>query len=749
MFSRRILCSFILIIVLSGCSWFAGISGPDTVDYEPEITQSESEPSELSTDDDMTGESASTAVPTPIPPFTPVLKSGFDHSPTPVPTAEPESVPSYTEEDMEYVQMNFEDASLREILVFLAEMAGWDYIISPEVGSGSVTLRTTKPFRKIDVEKVLYTILDMNNLAVTDGPTTIDGEPAFKKIIPKPDAKHSPIQTRYGRDLDKTPHEDVLVTQIITTEFVSPDEILNTIRPLISPDATIITHPGANMMIITEISSNIRRILGIIDILDQETALMELEIFQIKFADVQDIVSILERVTSSKIAIGATGGGQQAAPGRSAAAARRQPPPASAQGSSSASMSTIMIPDARSNSLIVFALRRDLEFIREIISILDVDIYITKKAYIYYVQNSIASELAGLLEAVFSGTDTGGTARRPASSARASIPTAQAGMTGQIGGASEIQGEVSIVADERTNSLIIVTAPANYPYIEATIKQLDIMPKQVLIEVLIVDVTLDDSHELGVSWSMATEGSLNIGGESRYFESTVQQTIGGPGVGFVYDLFEVDRFRAIISAKANENKLEVLASPHILVANNQEATIDVGSEIPVVTNETDEGYDAQGNKRYNRTIQYRKTGTLLTVTPHINSAHFVNMIISQEVSNLSEKVVEGISSPIIETRKATTSVMIGDGQTLVIGGLIQRTRNPSSEGVPWFYRVPILKYLFGKHRYSERASELLIFLTPQVINTPEEAQDVSNQVKGKINIDRNFYENFIGLENGR
>lgn len=748
MVSRRILCTIVLIIFLNGCSWFAGVSGPETIDYEPEISPSESELTELPVDAGVSEEGESATESTPIPSFTPVLKSGFDQYPTPLPTVIPESEFKYSEEDMEFVQMNFEDASLREILVFLAEMAGWDYIISPEVGTGSVTLRTTKPFRKGDVEKVLYTILDMNNLAVTDGPTTIDGEPAFKKIIPKPDAKHSPIQTRYGRDLDKTPQEDVLVTQIITTDFVGPDEILNTIRPLISPDATIITHPGANMMIITEISSNIRRILGIIDILDQETALMELEIFQIKFADVQDIISILERVTSSKISLGSAAGGQQAAQTR-APGGRRQQPPAPAQGSSGSDMSAIMIPDARSNSLIVFALKRDLEFIREIISILDVDIYITKKAYIYYVQNSIASELAGLLEAVFSGTDTGSAARRPATSGRPAIPTAQAGATGQIGGASEIQGEVSIVADERTNSLIIVTAPANYPYIEATIKQLDIMPKQVLIEVLIVDVTLDDSHELGVSWSMATEGSMNIGGESRYFESTVQQTIGGPGVGFVYDLFEVDRFRAIISAKANENKLEVLASPHILVANNQEATIDVGSEIPVVTSETDEGYDSQGNKRYNRTIQYRKTGTLLTVTPHINSAHFVNMIISQEVSNLSEKVVEGISSPIIETRKATTSVMIGDGQTLVIGGLIQRTRNPSSEGVPWFYRVPILKYLFGKHRYSERASELLIFLTPQVINTPEEAQDISNQVKGKINIDRNFYENFIGLEYAR
>lgn len=737
MLSRRIFYIMSLVVILSGCTFFNRVIETEPLDETipptPTVT-----PVETLFDYGVADATPTvTATHTPVPAFTPQLSSDFDTKPTATPTAVPTAQPTYSPDEMEQVQMNFEDASLREILVFLAELAGWDYLISPEVGNGTVTLRTTKPFRKGDVEKVLYTILDMNNLAVIDGPTTIDGEPAFKKIIPKPDAKHSPMETRFGNDLGGVPQEDVLVTQIITTDFVSPDEILNTIRPLISPDATIITHPGANMMIITEISSNIRRILRIIDLLDRETALMELEIFQIKYADVQDIVTVLERVISSKVSIG-TGTTSQPVRGR------RPPRTGGTVTSAGSDMNAIMIPDTRSNSLIVFALRKELEFMREIISILDVDIYVTKKAYIYYVENGIAADLAGLLEAVFSGQETGGSIRR---STRTTGRAGATGAAGAIGGAAEIQGEVSIVADERTNSLIIVTAPVNYPYIEATIKKLDIMPKQVLIEVLIVDVTLDEGTELGVEWSMGAEGDIDIGGETHYFESTVQQTIGGPGTGFVYDLFEVDRFRAVLSAKANENKLEVLASPHILVANNQEASIDVGSDVPVVTSETDEGYDAQGNRITDRTIEYRKTGTLLTVTPHINSAHFVNLELSQEVSNISEASVEGITSPIIETRKATTAVTIGDGQTLVIGGLISRTRNPSSEGVPWFYKIPLLKYLFGKHQYTERASELLIFLTPQVINSAEEAQDISDRVRNKIDIDERFYQEFIGLDN--
>ncbi len=401
-----------------------------------------------------------------------------------------------------------------------------------------------------------------------------------------------------------------------------------------------------------------------------------------------------------------------------------------------------MIPDTRSNSLIVFALRKDLDFIREIISMLDVDIYVTKKAYIYYVENAKAVDLAQLVEAVYSGGDDQGRAtRRPATRAPRTGSTAAVGDA--IGG-GDIQGEVSIVADERTNSLIIVTAPVNYPHIEKTIQKLGTMPKQVLIEVLIADVTLDESTEMGISWNLRSEGSMDIGGETYYFDGTANQTVGGPESGFVYDLYEASRFKAILSAKANENKLEILSNPTIYVSNNMEASIDVGSDIPIVTSVSDEGVDASGARVYDRTIEYRSTGILLTVIPHINSANFVNLEISQEVSNISETSIEGINSPVIETRKASTSVMVKDNQTLVIGGLIQRTKNPSREGVPWFYRVPILKYLFGKHRYSERVSELLIFLTPHVIETPEESQYWSDRVQNKSSIDTDFYREFVG-----
>ncbi|MBN1355560.1 type II secretion system secretin GspD [bacterium] len=717
----------VLIVLATGCQHFMKSTSDRPDDISPAVTPPE--------------EAENLATPTGTP--TQQLSSeGFTMvEPTDTPRPSPTPTPVSPESEEEWVQINFEDASLREILIYLAELAGWDYLISPEVGTGSVTLRTTKPFRRSDIEKVIYSIFDMNNLAVVDGPVTADGKPAFKKIIPKPDAKHSPITTRFGKDLSVIPQEDMLVTQIITTDFLSPDEVLNTIRPLISPDASIITHPGANMMIITEISSNIRRLIDIIELLDRETALLELEIFPIQYGDVQDIVSVLERVITSRASIG---GGTAITGGTGVKQTKGGTRPAPT--TTSQDLGPIMIPDTRSNSLIVFALRKDLEFIREIISILDVDIYVTKKAYIYYVENAIASDLARLLEAVYTGQQDSGSPVRRTAPTRQAPQGGGAGVAPAIGGVSDVEGEVSIVADERTNALIIVTAPVNYPYIVETIKMLDIMPKQVLIEVLIADVTLDEDTEMGISWNLRGQGEMDVGGDTYYFDGTMSQTVGGPGSGFVYDLYEASRFKAAISAKANENKLDILSNPHILVANNMEASIDVGSDIPIVTSVTDEGYDASGNRRYNQTIEYRSTGILLNVTPHINSAKFVNMEISQEVSSLSETSLENVNSPVIEQRKVSTSVMVPHGQTLVIGGMIQRSINPSREGVPWLYKIPVLKYLFGKHKYNQRASELLLFITPHVVNSPEEGKMLSEKLRNKININQTFYQDFIGLD---
>ena len=621
--------------------------------------------------------------------------------------------------------LNFEDATISEFVSTIAEYLGFSYVLSPDVGEGTVTIRMPegKKIKKSDLMKVLNTVLELNGLVAVDaGP--------YYKILPAPESKYRPIPLKFGTK--EIGEDDTVVTQIIPLKYLYPDDILNLINPFISPDATVVSYNDAKLLIITDLNSNIEKLVKIIELLDVETSKLEMEIFKIKYADVEDITSVLDRIYSSE----GKGRGPAVARGRTQRAGARRRGAVGQTYSIGGTKEVIIIPDLRSNSIIVFAQRKDLEFIREIIAMLDVNVYTTQKTYIYYVENAEASELASLLEQIYSQPTT-----------RRRAPTRRGGVSGAVGTqAAGLEGEVRIVADDRTNSLIIVTAPVNYPYILKTIKKLDIKPKQVLIEVLIVDVELHDNMQFGVEWTLKNQGEVKIGGEKYYFDGTSAQSLGisENKLGFTYTVFEASRFLAFLRAYAQHSKLEVLSNPHILVANNTEASIEVGNEIPIVTAETTFQTDITNpnapRQSFNRTIQYRSTGIILNVTPHINEERFVLLDISQEVSNVSANTIAGIDSPVIETRRASTTVMVKDGQTLVIGGMIRRTNNPSQEGIPFLSKIPIIGKLFGTYSKTNDATELLIFLTPHVIATPEEGQQISIALRQRIDIEKKFFE---------
>lgn len=631
------------------------------------------------------------------------------------------------EGDLSELIINLEDVPAIEAIKNLADLLAIDYILSPEVGAaGTITIRTFGKLHLEDIYYVFLAILEMNNLVAVDvGP--------YYKIVPSADSLSRPLQTIYGKKVDGAYSDDSVLTQIIPLRYISPDEIINTLRPIIDQDASIITHPGSNLLIITGLQSNIKRLLKIIELLDVDTAVLEIEIFQINYADAQDIVSVLERIFQAQKGISAT------TTQRQTARTRRQPQQqAQPAVGTSAAKEILFIPDTRSNSIIVFAQRKDIEFIREIIAMLDVDIYVSRKTYIYYVQNAQASDMANLLSSIY--TERSNNQRTNQPTARRTT-TQQQTSSGAIGGPS-MEGEVHIVADERTNALIIVTSPVNYPYIVETIEKLDIMPLQVLIEVLIADVSLQQDMKFGIDWTLRSQGEVSLGGDTYYFDGTSGQDVGvtGDTASFYYNLYEASRFTAWLKAHAGDTRLEVLSNPHLLVANNMEAKIDIGSEVPIVTAETT--YDSTAtNQSYNRTIQYRTTGILLTVTPQINEARYVNLDVSQEVSEVAAWTTEGgVDSPVISQRKASTSVVVSDGQTLVIGGMIQRKNNPSKSGIPWLSKIPVIGWLFGVRSFKYEAKELLIFLTPHVIATPDEARSISEVLRGKVKIEEEFYK---------
>jgi len=227
---------------------------------------------------------------------------------------------------------------------------------------------------------------------------------------------------------------------------------------------------------------------------------------------------------------------------------------------------------------------------------------------------------------------------------------------------------------------------------------------------------------------------VTVGGETGTFDSilnnNIPTTLASPAAGYTA-VFAASDLYARLYAYAGENRLNVLSSPHVLAANNKEAKIEVGQEVPIVTSEY--APDIAGTQDVtSRSIQYRDTGILLTVTPRINEKGLVAMDISQEVSQVSDQTIVGISSPIITKRSAKTSLVVQNGSTIVIGGLIQEQKERSISGIPFFSKLPLLNYLFSYTKDKVTKTELVILITPHTIRSLEEADLITKEFQDKI-----------------
>ena len=292
------------------------------------------------------------------------------------------------------------------------------------------------------------------------------------------------------------------------------------------------------------------------------------------------------------------------------------------------------------------------------------------------------------------------------------------------------------MTDDATNAVIVRATPHDYNIIKNTIKKLDMIPKQVLIEVLIAEVTLKGETEFGIEWALLGDYA-EIGGYKG--QDTTKLNFGMPREGgFTYS-FDSNRLQAFLRAQASKDKLDILSSPHILAADNKEARIEVGEEVPIVTSEY-VPQDVEQNTSTSRSIEYRSTGVILTVTPRINDKGLVAMEVTQEVSEAQTVTEGGIQSPIITNRKAETTLVIQDGFTIVIGGLIKKQKSKNISGVPILSSIPILNYLFSYVSDSTNKTELVILITPHVINNMDEATAATEAFKEKIAEIRNLIQ---------
>jgi general secretion pathway protein D len=301
-----------------------------------------------------------------------------------------------------------------------------------------------------------------------------------------------------------------------------------------------------------------------------------------------------------------------------------------------------------------------------------------------------------------------------------------------------VSADTRIFSDEVSNALIILATPSDYDFIEETIKKLDTVPRQVLIEGLIARVDLSDSLQFGFAWALRTDIRYDRWGVDLSTEiaqnpgtlltdpaellSTAGFTlIGWDPTGIV---------RTYLEALASEGKAEVIASPHILIADNREASFQVGQQIPIPTSET----NVTGTTNIQRTFQYKDIGIILKVKPQINESGIVSLELTQEVSSSAtpiEEISTGAANPVINKIEATTYLVAKNKETIIIGGLIREDTSKSRTGIPLLKDIPILGYLFGTTTESTDRVELVILLTPHVITSLDEAKQATDSYVDK------------------
>lgn len=691
-----------------------------------------------------------TPPPAPPPPAAPPApRVQAQAPPSPPPPTTPVTPPNQRGRN---VVLNFDNADIETVIQAASEIVGFNYVLAPDV-RGKVTVQTAGRIPQEDVFGVLLAILEVH------GFTAIKAGNLYK-IIRIEGAKERAVPTIVGTTPDPSRTTDEIVTQIVPLRYASVGDLSTLLRPLISPRGTVAAHRETNVLILTDAASNIRRLLDIVRLVDVEVALEELQIIPIKFADANELAQILNQLFSAgRVRPGgatttATTPAAPAAPAAPGAPARV--PGTTTTESSAAERPPLIVAERRSNSLVVHARKRDLELIKRLLEQLDQNIYSGRRVFVYYAENAKSKELAATLNAIYGGRDTSTTTTTPSAPGGLGTPPrtgtaltpppppppppAPGGGPASLPDAGLVEGQVRFIADETTNAVIVTTYPRNWEEIQETIRQLDRMPRQVLIEVLVTEITLTEDTRLGVDWAIRTGNFVaaqqTINPDRAIISAPpITLPLNLPAGGLTAMGFVADRFFSMLNALAAEGRVNVLSAPHVLTSENKKAVINVSDSIPIITSQqvpiggtTTAGADQSTAVVGTQSVEYRDAGVILTVTPRIGERGTVALDVKQEVNDIGPQEPPTGSRRIIK-REAETSVVLLNNQTLVLGGLIRDRRSTEDRGIPVMKNIPLIGYLFSSKGQQVQKTELLILITPRVIGTALDGARITEEYR--------------------
>jgi general secretion pathway protein D len=632
----------------------------------------------------------------------------------PARTDQPRQIPgteeagTETQDGKQYVTMDFDGVDIKVFVKFIADITGKNFILDDKV-AGKVTVISPRKMSLDEAYQVFLSVLDVNGYGtVTNGGVT--------KIVRAADAITKSLDTVTGSPQKR---EDVLVTQIIQLKHVDANDMKTLFTPLLSRGSSqLLAYPQSNVLIITDTRSNIKKITEILDIIDKSGFGQEFRIFSLSYASAVDLSTKLGDILSED----STDRAQRIRSART-------------QGAVSQRSSAKIIPYERTNSIIVLASAIEMTEIASLIKKLDIPTPSGKEdIHVYYLQYANAEDLAKVL------TDMPAPDKASAAISPEGVPGARGGFS------SSQQKDFKISFDKETNSLIVYANPDAYQSILETIKYLDIPRKQVYVKAIIMEVNTNEDFKVGVEWS-AFEDFTYDGGErtggvfgrtGSNFITNLSDLPSGALFGVVGDAITINRngteitfpnMTSFINAMAQDTKVNILSTPQIITLDNKEAEITVGANVPYVTREDT---DTTNIDRTIRTYDYRDVGVMLKFTPQINQQGWVRLELFQENTSLVAGQGADEFAPTTLKRSAKTTVTVKDGATMVIGGLIGDSVTFGENRVPLLGRIPLLGYLFKSKTKKYEKTNLYIFLTPQIIDTEQKAEDLYLKKYGEM-----------------
>ncbi|RJG14712.1 type II secretion system secretin GspD [Massilia cavernae] len=615
--------------------------------------------------------------------------------------------------------LNFVGADIESVIKAVGHYTGMTFIVDPRV-KGTLTLVSETPLSKSQAFALLTSALRLQGYAVVTG----DG---FAKVVPEAEAKlqSSPTQVGVG---GARARGDQIATQIYHLQYESAANLTAVLRPLISPNNSIMANPGNNSLVITDYADNLRRLSKIIAALDAPVA-GEPDVVAVRYAIASDLAAMVNKLMEP------TAGGDS---GR-----------------------VSVVADPRTNSLIVRApTQARARLARSLIAKLDQPTSQAGNVHVVYLKNADATRLAQTLRAVVSGEVA--QPLQEAGTAGGSVPST-GGMTGaggaqgmgqvstlgaqspgqQLGQASGGGGAGFIQADASTNTLIITAPDAVYRNLRAVIDQLDVRRAQVYIESLIVEVNSAKAAEFGIQWlglSGNENSSYRVGGLQGFSSgpNNISQIAAGalanpPALptakGLTIGLFKQINGQlglgALAHALETDGGANILSTPNMLTLDNELSTIKVGQNVPIISGQFTTPASGTASNPF-QTIDRRDVGLTLKVRPQISEGGTIKMAIYSENSNVDPTSLAATSGVTTNIRVIENNVIADDGQIIVLGGLIKDDTSDSEEKVRGLGDIPVLGNLFKYKTRQRTKTNLMIFLRPVIVRSKEDSNSIAS-----------------------